>query len=196
MQKKAIRVAVVVGSTRKGRLSLTVANWFIAQARGHGDLDVDVIDLADTALPAELGGPPKDGVYDSPGVSAFASRVAAADAFVIVTPEYNRGYPSGLKLAIDSVYSEWNAKPVGFVSHGGFSGGLRAVEQLRQVFAELHAVTIRDGVTFPMAGDQFGTGVNPRDPEGAAVAAKLMIDQLVWWAEALRLARAERPYPF
>lgn len=196
MPKKPIRLAVVVGSTRKGRLGLTVAKWFIGQARDHGGLDIDVIDLADTVLPAELAGPPKEGVYASPEVDAFASRIAAADAFVVITPEYNRGYPAGLKHAIDSVYSEWNAKPVAFVSHGGFSGGLRAVEQLRQVFVELHAMTIRDGVTFPMAREQFDESGNPRDAESAAVAAKLMIDQLVWWAEALREARAVRPYAF
>ncbi|MFE0178758.1 NADPH-dependent FMN reductase [Streptomyces sp. NPDC059002] len=196
MSKKPIRLAVVVGSTRKGRLGPTVAKWFIEQARTHGDLDIAVLDLAEAGLPAELSGPPKDGVYASPQVTAYAAEVAAADAFVVITPEYNRGYPAGLKLAIDSVYSEWHAKPVAFVSHGGYSGGLRAVEQLRQVFVELHAMTIRDSVSFPMANEQFSEGGKPRDAEGAAVAAKQMLNQLVWWAEALRTAREDRPYAF
>ncbi|MEU6057072.1 NAD(P)H-dependent oxidoreductase [Streptomyces sp. NPDC047097] len=196
MSKKPIRLAVVVGSTRKGRIGPTVAKWFIEQAQEHGDFDLSVIDLAEAGLPSELSGPPKDGVYASSQVTAFAAAVAAADAFAVITPEYNRGYPSGLKLAIDSVYSEWHAKPVAFVSHGGFSGGLRAVEQLRQVFVEVHAMTIRDSVSFPMASEQFSEGGKPRDAEGAGIAAKQMLNQLVWWAEALRRARDDRPYAF
>ncbi len=196
MLKKPLRLAVIVGSTRAGRLGPTVANWFIEQARDHGELDIDVIDLAEAALPTELGAPAKDGSYASPRVRAYAARIAAADAFVVVTPEYNHGYPAGLKLAIDSVYSEWNAKPVGFVSHGGQSGGLRAVEQLRQVFAELHTVTVRNSISFAMAKERFKDDGSPRDPEGAAVAAKQLLSQLVWWAQALRLARADQPYAF
>ncbi len=129
MPNEPIRLAVILGSTRQGRFGPTVAAWFIAQARSRGDMDVDVIDLAETRLPWDLDGRGKDGRYASPEVLEYAARIDAADAFVIVTPEYNRGYPAPLKLAIDTVYSEWNAKPVGFVSHGGQSGGLRAVEQ-------------------------------------------------------------------
>lgn len=195
MPKEPIRLAVILGSTRRGRFGPTVAAWFIDQARRRGDMDVDVIDLAELRLPWELDGR-KDGTYVSPEVLEYATRIDAADAFVIVTPEYNRGYPAPLKLAIDTVYSEWNAKPVGFVSHGGQSGGLRAVEQLRLVFVELHAVTIRDGLCFPNAREQFDRSGALRDTEGAAVAAKLLLDQLTWWAEALRTARADRPYPF
>ena len=88
-----------------------------------------------------------------------------ADAFVVVTPEYNHGYPAPLKELIDSVNAEWQAKPVAFVSYGGVSGGLRAVEQLRLVFAELHAVTIRDSVSFPGAWEQFDESGVLRNPE-------------------------------
>ena len=196
MPKEPIRLAVVLGSTRRGRFGPTVGAWFIDQARRRGGMDVDVIDLAEIRLPLELDGRGRNGTYSSPEVGEYAARIDAADAFVIVTPEYNRGYPASLKLAIDTVYSEWNAKPVGFVSHGGQSGGLRAVEQLRLVFTELHAVTIRDGVCFPNAREQFDRSGDPSASEGAAIAAKLLLDQLTWWAEALRAARADRPYPF
>ncbi|MCD0452135.1 NAD(P)H-dependent oxidoreductase [Actinocorallia sp. API 0066] len=195
MSSKPIRLAVIIGSTRKARLGPMVADWFVERARAHGGVEIDVVDLADAALPYGLDGQADDGSYTSPAVAAYAARIDAADAFVVVTPEYNRGYPAALKLAIDTVYREWNAKPVGFVSHGGQSGGLRAVEQLRQVFAELHAVTMRDGVCFPMAAQQFEDGGSPRDAEGATISAKLLLDQLTWWAETLRTARAERPYP-
>ncbi|MET8060292.1 NADPH-dependent FMN reductase [Streptomyces microflavus] len=196
MSKHPIRLAVIVGSTRAGRLGPTISRWFIEQARDHGDLQIDVIDLAEAALPADLGGRLADGSYASPEVGAYAARIAAAEAFVVITPEYNRGYPAALKLAIDSVYTEWKAKPVAFVSHGGQSGGLRAVEQLRQVFAELHTVTIRDGVCFPMARDRFDADGRLHDVEGPGIAAKLLLSELLWWAEALRRARAEQPYGF
>jgi uncharacterized protein (TIGR02246 family) len=86
-------------------------------------------------------------------------------------------------------YREWNAKPVAFVSYGGMSGGIRAVEQLRQVFVELQAVPIRNGVVFPGTRvDADGVAVDGE----AAAAAKVMVDDLIWWALALRDARAER----
>ena len=79
-------------------------------------------------------------------IDALRIRLAEADGFVVVTPEYNRSYPASLKKAIDQYNVEWRAKPVAFVSYGGISGGLRAVEHLRNVFAELHAVTVRTAV--------------------------------------------------
>lgn len=82
-------------------------------------------------------------------------RIAAADAVLIVTPEYNHSFPGPLKTSIDSLRDEWKAKPVGFVSYGGIGGGLRAVEALRLVFAELHAVTVRDTVSFHNPWSRF-----------------------------------------
>ena len=107
---------------------------------------------------------------------------------------HNRSYPAPLKSLIDSVGAEWQAKPVAFVSYGGVSGGLRAVEQLRQVFAELHAMTIRDCVSFAAAWEHFdGTGalINPERSERAMAT---MLGRLRWWAAALRAARAAEPY--
>ncbi|QUH01123.1 NAD(P)H-dependent oxidoreductase [Saccharopolyspora erythraea] len=188
MSETALRLAVIVGSTREGRFAETVSAWFAEQAHTHNDMDVDVIDLADAGLPAVH---PAEA---TPPLQDFAARLDAADAFVIVTPEYNHGYPASLKFAIDSAYREWNAKPVGFVSYGGISGGLRAVEQLRQIFAELHAVTVRDTVSFHGVWGQFGEDGNPVDAEGVNQAAKKMLDQLVWWGRATRDARTHRPY--
>lgn len=158
----------------------------MTQLDGRGDLDVDVIDLDEIDLPARL---PAD---DDPRSVELTTRVGAADAFIVITPEYNHGYPASLKQAIDVPYREWNAKPVAFVSYGGMSGGIRAVEQLRQVFAELHAVSVRSGVTF--AGSRVDAHGTAEDGEGAVAAAKAMLDELVWWALALRDARALRPY--
>jgi NAD(P)H-dependent FMN reductase len=167
------QLAVVVASTRPGRIGPGVARWFADRASRRPDVRVDLLDLADGPLPPE--------------------RVARAEAVVVVTPEYNHSFPGPLKTAVDALRDEWRATPVGFVSYGGISGGLRAVEQLRLVFAELHAVTVRETVSFHDvhsrldADGRFATG-----EDGAGAAADVLLDQLVWWSAALRGAR---PYP-
>jgi NAD(P)H-dependent FMN reductase len=112
----------------------------------------------------------------------------------VVTPEYNHGYPGPLKTAIDSVSREWRAKPLGFVCYGGLSGGLRAVEQLRLVFAELHTVTIRETVSFHGARQRFNEHGVPREPDAVNAAAGALLEQLGWWARTLRRARITTPY--
>jgi NAD(P)H-dependent FMN reductase len=190
-----LRVAVIVGSTREGRFAPVVANWLVAQAAPRGDLTIDVVDPVQTPLPTVfpvLGQPPAD-----PGarelLAAVSPRLAAADAFVIIAPEYNHSFSAALKNTIDWHNTEWHAKPVAFVSYGGFSGGLRAVEHLRGVFAELHAVTIRQSVSFSGVWSKFDADGRATDPASDA-AAKTMLDQLAWWAYALRDARATSPY--
>lgn len=188
MTDRPLQLVVLVGSTREGRFGTTVARWFVAQCASRPELSVDLVELADVDLPAVyLSGP-------HAGVAEYRARIDRADAIVVITPEYNHGYPAPLKQAIDLVHAEWHAKPVAFVSYGGISGGLRAVEQLRQVFAEVHAMTIRNSVSFTNAWHQFDAAGQPTDPETVNAAAKLMLDQLVWWATALRTARAAVPY--
>ncbi len=106
----------------------------------------------------------------------------------------NYRYPAPLKSLIDSVGAEWQAKPVAFVSYGGVSGGLRAVEQLRLVFAELHTVTIRDAVSFAGAWEQFDEAGWLVQPERARRSMTTLLSRLHWWAVALRNARAALPY--
>ena len=151
-------------------------------------MSLDIIDLADAKLPDVLSATP------GPEVATITPRFAEAEAYVIVTPEYNHSFPAPLKTAIDWHSKQWQAKPVGFVSYGGVSGGLRAVEQLRQVFAELHAVTVRDAVSFHGVWGHFGSDGRPKDPEHNSRAANSMLDQIAWWGHALREARANHPY--
>jgi NAD(P)H-dependent FMN reductase len=188
MSDAMLRLAVIVGSNRTGRFAPTVTSWFVERAREHGQ-DVDVIDVADLELPAARG----DGTAGA-AVAGLGARLDRADAYVVVTPEYNHSFPAPLKHLIDLYRDEWRAKPVGFVSYGGLAGGLRAVEQLRLVFAELHAVTVRDGVSFHEAWARFDDDGRPLDEAGTTGAAKKLLDQLTWWARALRDARAARPY--
>jgi NAD(P)H-dependent FMN reductase len=127
-------------------------------------------------------------------LDAATQALERADAFVIITPEYNHSFPGTLKNFIDAHFTQWQAKPVAFVSYGGMAGGQRAVEHLRPVFAELHAVTVRDTVSFHNPWGQFGEDGRHQDPSAANAAAKSMLDQLSWWAHALRDARTVRPY--
>ncbi|MDX3506995.1 NAD(P)H-dependent oxidoreductase [Streptomyces sp. ATCC51928] len=187
-----LKVAVILGSNRDGRFGPVVADWFLARAAGHPGVATELIDVAEADLPTAITFSP--GPEDAARLAAVSERLAAADAFVVVTPEYNHSFPAPLKSLIDWHSAEWQAKPVAFVSYGGISGGLRAVEQLRQVFAELHTVTVRDTVSFHNAGVLFDDEGRHLDPEPADAAAKTLLDQLVWWGTALRDARNLRPY--
>lgn len=194
VEDSPLRIAVIIGSTRNGRFGPVVADWVVGHIDQRDDMRADLVDLVETPMPTvfpAFGQAPSEEVGALLG--AVSPRLAAADAFVIVTPEYNHSFPAPLKNAIDWHNEQWHAKPVGFVSYGGMAGGLRAVEQLRVVLAELHAVTIRNTVSFHNYGQIFGSDGKPTDP-GSDVAAKSMLDQLTWWARALREARRVRPY--
>ncbi|MFS8201918.1 NADPH-dependent FMN reductase [Streptomyces sp. CWNU-52B] len=183
-----LRLVVLTGSTREGRFGPVAADWFLRFAARRDDLELDPLDLADHRLPEVASTAPH------PEAAEVTARLAAADAFVVVTPEYNHSFPGPLKNAIDLHFAQWQAKPVGFVSYGGLGGGLRAVEQLRLVFAELHAVTVRDTVSFHRTTENFaedGSLLRPEIPEGAA---KAMLDQLTWWGRTLRAGRAQAAY--
>ncbi|MFJ7986671.1 NADPH-dependent FMN reductase [Streptomyces sp. NPDC096351] len=187
-----LTLALVVASDREGRFAPVVTDWFRSRLAEREDFTVTVVDLAEIDLPTSLSHDP------SPAVRAELAKVSpvleAADAYVVVTPEYNHSFPASLKNLIDRHYTEWQAKPVGFVSYGGISGGLRAVEQLRQVYAEMHAVTVRDTVSFHHAHGLFDADGRHKDPAAAEGAAKALLDQLGWWGRALKDAKSVRPY--
>lgn len=182
MEDTAIRLAVIVGSVRAGRIGSVVGNWFLTQLKERDDFTVDVIDLAALDLPSTL-----DGGGDT---TSFSERITAADAFVVVTPEYNHGYPGPLKTAIDTLRDEWRAKAVGFVSYGGSAGGLRSVELLKPVFTELQVVPVRRTVSLHSVEELFDEAGSLRDGAAAGEAAQEMLTQLAWWARALGDARS------
>lgn len=186
-----LQVAVITGGAGEGRFGDLIVKWLLPEIRRSGLFDTDHVDLRDLDLPWSR---PAFESEAAETTAALLARLQRADAFVVVTPEYNHGYPAPLKHAIDLGYAQWHAKPVAFVSYGGMSGGLRAVEQLRQVFVELHATTIRDGVSFHRVEEQFDANGALRHAEQVGAAAQAMLAQLEWWAEALRQARQRRPY--
>ncbi|MBY8872365.1 NAD(P)H-dependent oxidoreductase [Micromonospora sp. PLK6-60] len=179
-----LRLAVIVGSTREGRLGDRVVRWFVDQARRRDDLAVSVVDLAGYDFPVRYPAEP------TPAIRSFVGQVGRAEAFVLVTPEYNHSFPASLKQAIDYAYDEWQAKPVGFVSYGCRSVGRYAVDQLRTVFTALHAVTVRDTVGVDLLADPPGAQAQ----EQLRQDARVLLDELCWWGLALREGRAARPY--
>ncbi|MBQ1021740.1 NAD(P)H-dependent oxidoreductase [Micromonospora sp. D93] len=179
-----LRIAVIVGSTREGRVGDRLAHWFVEQAERHDDLTVTVVDLTEYDFPATYP------VEPTASIRAFVREVGRADAFVVVTPEYNHSFPAPLKQAIDYAYDEWQAKPVGFVSYGCRSTGLHAVDQLRTVFTALHAMTVRDVVGIDLlAGEPTAQSTDELRRD-----VGVLLDQLRWWGLALREGRAARPY--
>ncbi|WP_405988137.1 NADPH-dependent FMN reductase [Streptomyces sp. NBC_00986] len=191
------QLVIIVGSVREGRFGPVVASWVAQQAGLHGVFEVEVVDLAEIDVPLALpAASPKHArdTYPRPaGMAALTSALTSADAFVVVTPEYNHSYPASLKAAIDWHFTQWAAKPVAFVSYGGAAGGRHAVLHLENVLTELHAVTVRDGLAFPNCFTSWQDG-RPLDP-GSAAYARTLLDQLAWWAIALQSAREAVPYP-
>ncbi|MDP0927597.1 NAD(P)H-dependent oxidoreductase [Paracoccus onubensis] len=183
------RIVVVLGSIREGRMNDRVAAWVSGQLRMHGFLP-DLLDPADPEiLPVQTG--------DKPAIEYLRQRMGNADGFVIVTPEYNHSAPGPLKTLIDSVKDGWIARPVGLISYGGISGGLRAIEALRPVLSELHAVTLRDTVSFAAPWNRFdetGRITEPADAKAAETAMTVFSRRLHWWANALNDARTARPF--
>jgi NAD(P)H-dependent FMN reductase len=173
-----VRLGVVVASVRPTRVGDRVGAWVAAVAREQGGFDVDLVDLAEVALPVgDEPHHPRTGDYVHEHTRAWSRRVAACRAFVLVTPEYNHGYPASLKNALDAVLAEWAFKPVGFASYGGVSGGLRAVQQLKQVVLALRMVPVHDGVVLPFVHGQVDDG-GFAPTERQAAAARSMLDEL------------------
>jgi NAD(P)H-dependent FMN reductase len=197
ISSEILKLAVILGSVRQGRFGPVIAQWFAGEARQHGQFSVDLIDLAESPLPLVLPPePPKIATTDArpAEMAGLTRKLETADVFVVVTPEYNHSFPASIKSLIDWHFTEWRAKPIGFVSYGGAGGGLRAVEQLRLVFAEMHAVSVRDTVSFHRYPELFDADGQLIDLDGPNGAAKLLLDQLAWWGAVLHDARLNSPY--
>ncbi|MCC9624381.1 NAD(P)H-dependent oxidoreductase [Thalassospira sp. MA62] len=181
--KETFNVSVIYGSAREGRFCDIVGKWVLETLEDDQDISLDVLD------PATLDLPPRYVGATHSSVAHLRMSLADADAFIIVTPEYNHSFTGELKHLIDSAQTEWQRKPVAFVSYGGRSGGLRAVEQLRLVFAELQVVTMRDVISFAHAQSLFDKDGLPVDRDNTDTALHGMVTDLKWWARALRDAR-------
>jgi NAD(P)H-dependent FMN reductase len=187
-----LKIAIVLGSTRAGRNSVAVGRWVLEHAQRRGDATFELIDIAEHDLPM-LDEPMAaiHGNYRHAHTQAWADTIAPFDAFIFVTPEYNRSIPGALKNAIDFLYHEWSDKAAGFVSYGGDAGGARAVEHLRGVLGEVRVADVRAHVAMSIHEDfEDFKRFTPR-PHHAAVLDQLL-DQLLAWAGPLRRMRMAR----
>jgi len=187
----ALKLHVVIGSTRPGRVGPSIASWFHGLAVEHGKFEATLVDLAEFDLP--VYDEPKHPVlqqYEHEHTKRWSASVAAADAFVFVTPEYNYGPTPALLNALDYVYKEWNYKPAAFVSYGGISGGIRAVQVTKQTLTTLKMVPIVEQVTIPFVAQQLGEDKAFKPSDVHVSSATAMLDELLRWAEALKPLRA------
>jgi NAD(P)H-dependent FMN reductase len=192
------KLQIIVGSTRPTRAAERVFPWVVQSAERHGGFDVELLDLREWQLPffqEHLGtiGDFADPTYSDPIVKAWNQKVAEADAYLIVTAEYNHSVPGQLKNAIDSVFVSFalRNKPFGFVGYsGGIAAGTRAVEHLAQIVIEAEAVPLRNSVLIPFVAEAFGDDGEPVNP-ATAIALSITLDDLGWWSNVLSRARAE-----
>ena len=183
-----LKVGIVVGSTRPGRKAEAVARWVHAIAEKRGDAEFEVVDIQHFDLPLlDEPVPPSMGQYSKPHTKAWAAKVGSFDAFVFVTPEYNHGTSGALKNAIDFLFAEWNNKAAGFVGYGS-AGGVRAVEHLRLVLAEVQVATVRNQVALSLFTDFENFTTFKPDPRHEK-SVNAMLDQLLAWGDALRPLR-------
>jgi NAD(P)H-dependent FMN reductase len=190
-----VLLQVITGTTREGRFSERVAAWVVGRLGQHDEFAVELVDLRDHPLPFFNGDPPartgRD--YADEAVTRFSQVIDRADSYVLLTGEYNHGYPAVLKNALDSTFVEWRRKPVAYVGWGN-TGGARAIEQLRAVAVEFEMAPLRHAVH--VLPDVLIAVRQAPDPADLSLFAPLeprldmLADDLVWWMRALASARA------
>lgn len=187
-----LNIKVILGSTREGRFSEKPGAWMINELQKQG-VNAELLDLRDYPMPffdQEETPSYKTKAYPDPAVVQWTAKIKEGDAYIVIAPEYNHGYPAVLKNAMDFVYQEWNNKPIAFISYGSAMGA-RSVEQLREVAIELQMAPIRNAIHMPydtvMA---INGGTDPAEVFKAYEdKAKGLIEQLLWWGRALKTAR-------
>lgn len=191
-----LKVKIILGSTRQNRFSDKPGAFIIKEAKKIEKVEAELLDLRDYPMPFynEPTSPAmvKDGTYQNDIVRKWAIKIRESDAFIIVTPEYNHSTSGVLKNALDSIYAEWNNKPVGFVSYGGV-GGARAVEHLREIAIELQMAPIRNAIHISQPWNLLDENGNLKDGalDPYIKASNSFLNQLIWWANALKTAREQ-----
>jgi NAD(P)H-dependent FMN reductase len=189
------RIGIIAASVREGRRGFAFAQWIHGLTGKRDSVTAELIDLRDWPL----------GPYDHKGVPTMAEAsyaegtlpqrwrdlVRGLDAFIWVSPEYNHGYPGQLKNAIDWLWPAWNHKPVAFVTYGGGANGARAAEQLACVAMEVRMIPLRDQVNLRLMGLALDEHGMPTD-EFYGKRAASMLDELVWFSQVMREARAAK----
>lgn len=183
-----LKIAVIIGSTRPGRVGESVAKWVYELTKSRTDAEFELVDVKKFNLPLlDEPVPPAMGQYSKERTKVWAAKINSFDGYVFVTPEYNHGICGALKNAIDVVHREWNNKAAGFVGYGSI-GGARAVEHMRLVMAELQVATVRNQVALSLSTD-FENYTTFKPAAHHDKALNQMLDQLIAWSAALKTLR-------
>src|SRR5690242_7054863 len=176
-----LKLAIIIGSTRPGRVGEAVGRWVNEIAQKRSDAQFELVDIKEFDLPLlDEPVPPSMGKYSQEHTKKWAAKIASFDGFVFVTPEYNHGISGALKNAIDFLFAEWNNKAAGFVGYGS-AGGVRAVEHLRLVMAEVQVAAVRNQVALSLFTD-FENYTTFKPAAYHEKAVNQMLDQLIAWS--------------
>jgi len=183
-----LKIGIIIGSTRPGRNAEAVARWVYEIASKRTDAEFELVDLKDYNLPLlDEAIPASLGKYEHQHTKKWAEKIKSLDGFIFVTGEYNHSFPAALKNAIDYIYAEWNNKAAGFVGYGS-AGGVRAVEQLRLIMAELQIADVRTQVLLSLYNDFENFSIfKPSSVHEKTL--NVMIGQIINWAKALKTLR-------
>lgn len=185
-----LKLQVIICSTRPGRVGPSVARWFADYAKQNSEFDVELVDLADVNLPIyDEAYHPASGRYEKDHTKVWSASVKSADAYVFVTPEYNYGPPPAFVNALNYLYKEWNYKPCGFVSYGGVSGGLRAVQLEKQLVTTLKMMPMVEGVAVPLVMNMLDDDKVFSSNELINKSADTMLAEIMRWAKGLKAMR-------
>jgi NAD(P)H-dependent FMN reductase len=184
------KLLVIAVSTRPGRAGFPLSTWMFERAKAHGGFDVELVDLKEQGLPLfDEPQHPRLRQYAHEHTKRWSAKVASADAFVFVTPEYNHGTPPSLINALDYLVHEWAHKAVSFVSYGGPAGGIRAVQMVKPMLTALKMVVLQESVMAPM----FSASIDDQGVFSASelqeAGAKATLDALAKWTQALAALR-------
>lgn len=181
---------IVVASTRPGRVGPVFAHWLEAYAREHGKFEPVITDIDKFNLPIfDEPKHPRLGQYENEHTKAWSKEISAADAFVFVTPEYNYFAAPALVNAIDYLSAEWSYKPAGFLSYGGVSAGLRAVQSEKLLLTTVKIMPIPESVAIPAFAQHLAEDGKLQPTEMMRDSAKVMLNELFRWSEALKPMR-------
>jgi NAD(P)H-dependent FMN reductase len=180
------KLHVIIASTRPGRVGPAIAKWFVEFAARHGMFDVEVLDLGEIDLPfLDEPAHPRLKQYQNDHTKRWSEKIDAADAFVFVTPEYNFSSPPALINALDYLVHEWAYKPVGFVSYGGMSGGIRSVQMTKSIVTTLKMMPMVEAVPIPFFSKFINESGEFKADEVHEKSAADMLTELRRWADAL-----------
>lgn len=193
-----MKLSIIVGTTRENRQTLKQAKWVLKAAQARQDVEAELVDLADYPMPffAEGASPRYNPNRDiDPTAKKWLDKLESADAYIFVTPEYNHSIPGVLKNAFDYIDWQIQKKPAAIVSHGT-AGGARAAMHLKEIISEGQAVPIQKFVAFAHMSDSIDDDGNLAEaisaqPYGPHTSLDAMLEELHWYSDALRVARAK-----